>query len=131
MVNKFNKIARFWEIYCIIFKFIVNLWYAKRNNWKIKRNGEGARQVGKSYLVNEVLKECQIPYLAFDLEKDDKARREINDTEDFKDLISLLQLRYKLTPGSILFFDEAQECKKLSRYVKSFKEDMDNVKVMG
>ena len=91
---------------------------------------EGARQVGKSYLVNSVLKEIDTPYLAFDLEKNAKIRREISKTDDFYDFGALMTDRYNLQPGSILFFDEAQECSKLAEYVKLFKEDWKDTKVI-
>ncbi len=91
---------------------------------------EGARQVGKSYLVNDVLKEIERPHLAFDLEKNAKIRREISKTEDFFDFEALMTDRYNLKPGSILFFDEAQECSRLAEYVKLFKEDWKEIKVI-
>ena len=91
---------------------------------------EGARQVGKSYLVNSVLKTIDRPYLTYDLEKNPKIRREISKTEDFFDFSALMTDQYNLQPGSILFFDEAQECRKLAEYVKSFKEDWHDIKVI-
>ncbi len=91
---------------------------------------EGARQVGKSYLVDSVLKSTNIPYLSFDLEKNAKLRREISKTEDFFDFQTLMKDRYELQPGSILFLDEAQECLKLAEYIKSFKEDWKDIKVI-
>lgn len=91
---------------------------------------EGARQVGKSYLVNNVLKELDVPYLAFDLEKDSKIRRQIEQTEDFNDFKTLMVDQYKLKNNSILFIDEAQESKKLATYVRSMKEDWTQVRVI-
>ena len=91
---------------------------------------EGARQVGKSYLVNSVLEELQVPYLAFDLEKDDKVRRQIEKTEDFKDFKALIVDQYHLKDNSILFIDEAQESRKLAAYVKSMKEDWPQIRVI-
>ncbi len=91
---------------------------------------EGARQVGKSYLVNDVLKSNKTPFLAFDLEKDIKFRRQINNTEDFNDFITLLNDQYNFKEKKILFIDEAQECNKLKDYIKSFKEDLPHKKVI-
>ena len=91
---------------------------------------EGARQVGKSYLVNSVLEELQVPYLAFDLEKESKIRRQIEKTEDFEDFKTLMVDQYQLKDNSILFIDEAQESKKLAAYVKSMKEDWPKIKVV-
>ncbi len=91
---------------------------------------EGARQVGKSYLVNSVLKELHAPHLAFDLEKNNRIRRQIEKTEDFEDFKTLMIDQYQLKDNSILFIDEAQESKKLAAYVKSMKEDWPKVRVI-
>ena len=91
---------------------------------------EGARQVGKSYLVNSVLADIGGTSHSFDLEKNNKIRREINKTEDFADFQTLMLDRYEVKFGSILFFDEAQECPRLAGYVKSFKEDWPEVRVI-
>jgi len=91
---------------------------------------EGARQVGKSYLVNSVLKEISVPFVSFDLEKDGKIRRQIEKTENFEDFKNLMIDQYSLKHNSILFIDEAQESKKLATYVKSMKEDWPQIKVI-
>lgn len=91
---------------------------------------EGARQVGKSYLVNEVLKKLSVPSLSFDLEKDVRLRQQIHDTEDFNDFKALMHDQFGLKENAILFLDEAQECPKLSSYLKSFKEDWQGIKVV-
>ena len=91
---------------------------------------EGARQVGKSYLVNHVLKSQSLPHFTYDLEKEKKLRRQIDETRDFLDFKTLMYDQYGLTKGSILFFDEAQESKNLANYVKSFKEDWPEIRVI-
>ena len=91
---------------------------------------EGARQVGKSYTVNRVLKNLKEPVLSFDLEKSIKLRRQIDETEDFEDFKYLMQDQYGLKDNSILFFDEAQESRQLAKYVKNFKEDLFNTRVI-
>ena len=91
---------------------------------------EGARQVGKSYMVNNVIESQNLPYFAYDLEKNKKLRRQIDETEDFFDFNALMVDRYGLKKGSILFFDEAQESKNLADYVKSFKEDWPDIRVI-
>ena len=91
---------------------------------------EGARQVGKSYLVNDSLSQLTMPSLSFDLEKNAKLRRQINRTEDFHDFKTLLYDQYNLKKNSVLFLDEAQECRKLAEYVKSMKEDWPEIKVV-
>jgi len=91
---------------------------------------EGARQVGKSYLVNHVLESIKKHVFSVDLEKEPKLRHQINQTENFTDFKTLMMDQYGLINNSVLFFDEAQECQKLAMYVKSFKEDWDGVKVI-
>jgi predicted AAA+ superfamily ATPase len=91
---------------------------------------EGARQVGKSYMVNSVLKKQSLPYFAYDLEKNKRLRRQIDEAGDFHDFQALMFDRYELVKNSILFFDEAQESRNLANYVKSFKEDWPDVRVI-
>ena len=91
---------------------------------------EGARQVGKSYLVQDVLQNSPKEVLSFDLEKDKKFTYRLSCTQSADDFRNLLQDQYGLGEKSVLFIDEAQESRKLSGYVKSFKEDWQGVKVI-
>jgi predicted AAA+ superfamily ATPase len=92
---------------------------------------EGARQVGKSYMVSQVLQGLERPVVAIDLEKDRKTARMIDKTVDFEDFRTLMRDRCGLNEEKgILFLDEAQECPVLARYVKSFKEDWHGVRVV-
>jgi len=92
---------------------------------------EGARQVGKSYLVREVLGKRACDCVSFDLEKQRKIARLIDRTEDFEDFRALMKDQCGLKENdSILFIDEAQECPILAHYVKSFKEDWPHVRVI-
>ena len=91
---------------------------------------EGARQVGKSYFLNQVLQQEAQQLFAYDLEKDEKLRRKIEHTEDFFDFKDLMTDQYGVLSGSVLFFDEAQESKRLAHYVKSFKEDWPEIQVV-
>ena len=92
---------------------------------------EGARQVGKSYLVSEVLEGLPCGCVKIDLEKDRKTARLIDKTRDFEDFRALMKDQCGLREdGSILFIDEAQECPVLAHYVKSFKEDWPGVRVI-
>lgn len=91
---------------------------------------EGARQVGKSTMVSQVLAALKRPYVAIDLEKERKTARLIDKTEDFADFRVLMRDQCGLQDNSILFLDEAQECPILARYVKSFKEDWPGVRVI-
>ena len=91
---------------------------------------EGARQVGKSYLLNDVLKKVSRSKAIFDLEKNRKFKWDIDATEDFYDFKTLLKDQYGVLDDGILFVDEAQESRRLASYIKSFKEDWPTVKVV-
>ncbi|MBD3419333.1 MAG: AAA family ATPase [Chitinivibrionales bacterium] len=91
---------------------------------------EGARQVGKSYLVSSALSDCGVPFKSFDLEKEPRLLGHINQTTSFADFRQLMEDRYDIKPGTILFIDEAQEAPVLAKYIKSFKEDWPDVKVL-
>ena len=84
---------------------------------------EGARQVGKSYLVHDVLEKLPFTCHVFDLEKDVRVRRNIDKTVDFNDFKALFSNRYGIKTGDILVIDEAQESPILANYIKCFKED--------
>ncbi len=92
---------------------------------------EGARQVGKSTLVKQVLSQIGVEHVAIDLEKDRRIARLIDRTTDFEDFRALMQDQCGLREhGGILFIDEAQESPVLARYIKSFKEDWSGVRVI-
>jgi uncharacterized protein len=91
---------------------------------------EGARQVGKSYLVEKVLQKQARPFVSFDLEKHKKIKHQIDETRDFNDFCALMFDQYKLRKGSVLFIDEAQESSMLAGYIKSFKEDWPDIRVI-
>lgn len=92
---------------------------------------EGARQVGKSYLVAEVLSALDRPVVAIDLEKNRRMAWLIEKTRSFEDFRALMTDQAGLVEdGGILFIDEAQECPLLATYIKSFKEDWPGVKVI-
>ncbi len=91
---------------------------------------EGARQVGKSYLINRILSEIDCRTVSFDLEKDRGFRRALDTTESFDDFKALLKLKHGVRDGDLLFIDEAQESRKLAGYIKSFKEDWPELRVV-
>ncbi len=91
---------------------------------------EGARQVGKSYLISQILPELDCRTFSFDLEKDRLFRRDLDETESFDDFKALLTMRHGIKDGDLLFIDEAQESRHLARYVKSFKEDWPELRVV-
>lgn len=86
---------------------------------------EGARQVGKTALVQNALQKTPIPTYAVNLERDSLLQSEIDESKDFSEFQELLQDRLGFEGGSrnIIFFDEAQESRKLGRYVRFMKEE--------
>lgn len=92
---------------------------------------EGARQVGKSTLVRQVLDQLGQAHVAVDLEKDRRIARLISKTTNFEDFRSLMRDQLGLREdGTILFIDEAQESPVLARYIKSLKEDWSGGRVI-
>lgn len=85
---------------------------------------EGARQVGKTWLVENALRHTGKPTFEVNLERDSLLRAEIDDCRDFQEFQDLLEDRLGFTGGShsILFIDEAQESRHLGRYVRFMKE---------
>ena len=95
--------------------------YNKLLEWKEQRNGatavliEGARRIGKSYIVEEFARNEYDSYLLIDFNKADKVVWTWFDTllEDLDTLLMNLQIHYgtRLTPGkSVVVFDEVQLC---------------------
>lgn len=103
--------------------------YNKLLEWKERRNGatavlvEGARRVGKSYIVEEFARTEYDSYLLIDFNKADKVVWTWFDTllEDLDTLLMNLQIHYgtRLTPGkSVIVFDEVQLCPRARAAIK-------------
>lgn len=103
--------------------------YNKLLDWKNKRNGatavliEGARRIGKSYIVEEFARNEYDSYLLIDFNKADKVIWSWFDTlmEDLDTLLMNLQILYgtRLTPGkSVIVFDEVQLCPRARAAIK-------------
>ncbi len=103
--------------------------YNKLLEWKKQRNGatavliEGARRVGKSYIVEEFVRNEYDSYLLIDFNKADKVVWGWFDTllEDLDTLLLNLQIHYgtRLTPGkSVIVFDEVQLCPRARAAIK-------------
>jgi len=85
---------------------------------------QGARQVGKTYLIESTLSSIKTKQVAqFNLERDKILRDEINRSQDFEDFEKILK-KYGFRPlqSAILFIDEAQESLKLGSYIRFMKE---------
>jgi hypothetical protein len=106
-------------------------------DWKEKRDHKpliirGARQVGKSTLVNEFGKEFRY-FISLNLEKSDD-RRFFDNLERTKDIVEAIFLRSgKPMTGepTLLFLDEIQESPKAVGQLRYFFEDFKNLHVIG
>ena len=103
--------------------------YNELLEWKNKRNGataviiEGARRIGKSYIVEEFAQNEYDSYLLIDFNKADKVVWEWFDNylEDLDTLLMNLQIHYgvRLTPRkSVIIFDEVQLCPRARSAIK-------------
>ena len=83
----------------------------------------GARQVGKTFLIEETLKETNSDYVVFNL-IDQKEILKILDSIDSMDSKTLLERLTLITTHNfikgktIIFFDEIQECKEIVTKIK-------------
>lgn len=86
---------------------------------------EGARQVGKSFLVAHALRTAAKKSFSLNLEKETRLRSLIDACVEFGDFDQLLRDRIGFDSGAdqVLFFDEAQESRKLGEFVRFMKED--------
>lgn len=103
--------------------------YNKLYEWKKSRQGataviiEGARRIGKSYIVEEFARNEYDSYLLIDFNKADKMVWKWFDNylEDLDTLLTNLQIHYgvRLTPRkSVVIFDEVQLCPRARSAIK-------------
>ncbi len=93
---------------------------------------EGARQVGKTTLVEHVLGQQHVPFISLNLEKQALLRSRIDETREFAEFEQLLGDELDFDPGAncVLFIDEAQESLKLGAYVRFMKESWRGARVI-
>lgn len=94
---------------------------------------EGARQVGKTYFVESVIKNLdQTRVISINLEKEKDLKFEIDGTRSFKEFHQWLVFKkgFKDNQSYTVFIDEAQESKNLGSYVLSMKEEWKNTKII-
>lgn len=93
---------------------------------------EGARQVGKTTLVTELLKQIAAPSWVINLQEDSVFTQQLDQTKSFQEFCDLLGLEkgVDLESGGVLFIDEAQESLRLGAYVRFFKEKLLKLKVI-
>ncbi len=85
---------------------------------------EGARQVGKTTLIRQVLAELAQDFIEINLEEDPNLVAQIQACKNFSEWTDLLQIECNFKPnrGKILFIDEAQESSQLGKFVRFMKE---------
>lgn len=90
----------------------------------------GARQVGKSTLVANVIK--REPAIVLNLFESPTLSAQIDATDTFEEFERLLlrTANFKPSNGSILVIDEAQESKRIGRWLRFFKEKWTNQKAI-
>lgn len=108
--------------------------YDELLKWKQEKNGstallvEGARRIGKSYIVEEFARNEYDSYIMIDFSKAPKMVKSWFDLylEEIDTLLENIQLRYKkrLTPRkSLIIFDEVQACPRAREAIKALVED--------
>ena len=90
---------------------------------------EGARQVGKSYLIRETLKQNKCNYIEINFIKDIKFKELFDSFVDYNvdNFILTMKLfsKNELKPGSVIFLDEIQEVKEIVTIIKFLVEQGD------
>lgn len=108
--------------------------YDELLKWKQEKNGktalmvEGARRIGKSYIVEEFARNEYDSYIMIDFSKAPEMVKSWFDIylEEIDTLLENIQLRYKksLTPRkSLIIFDEVQACPRAREAIKALVED--------
>ena len=108
--------------------------YDELLKWKREKNGstalmvEGARRIGKSYIVEKFARNEYDSYIMIDFSKAPKMVKSWFDLylEEIDTLLENIQLRYKerLTPRkSLIIFDEVQACPRAREAIKALVED--------
>ena len=108
--------------------------YDKLLQWKTEKDGttalmiEGARRIGKSYIVERFAEKEYESYILIDFSKAPARVRSWFDEylEDIDTLLQNIQLHYKkqLTPRkSLIIFDEVQKCPRAREAIKALVED--------
>ena len=97
----------------------------KINDWLLNKNNSllitGARQVGKTYIIRDVLKKNNIPYFEinfFDRPDILEVLRGINNTKEFIERIRLYSPTTLEGGKSVIFFDEIQEFPEIITKIK-------------
>ena len=94
----------------------------------------GARQVGKTYLVQEIFanRYYKDRYIYIDCKKEDEIREFCSGTANAEKIIEYISLRKgkHITENTLLIFDEVQECPNIISSLKYFCQDFRSMPVI-
>lgn len=95
----------------------------------------GARQVGKTYLVEELFakKYYKNNYIYIDCKKEDEIRKFCSETANAEKIIEYISLRKgkQINGKTLLIFDEVQECPNIISSLKYFCQDYREIPVIA
>jgi len=93
----------------------------------------GARQVGKTYIIEQLGRQHFENYLTINFELAPEYKRCFNSLKPHEITQQLSAISHQeITPGkTLLFFDEIQECPEAIQSLRYFKELMPNLHVIG
>jgi len=95
----------------------------------------GARQVGKTYLVQELFAKTYYKdkYIYIDCKKEDEIREFCSGTANAEKIIEYISLRKgkQINESTLLIFDEVQECPNIISSLKYFCQDFKNIHVIA
>ena len=95
----------------------------------------GARQVGKTYLVEELFakKYYKNNYIYIDCKKEDEIREFCSKTANAEKIIEYISLRkgMQINEKTLLIFDEVQECPNIISSLKYFCQDFREIPVIA
>ena len=110
-------------------KFYNTLIKWKENNMEKPLMIVGARQIGKTYIIEEFCKNEFKDYIYVNLLKDKSIKNIFEEEIDFEMKIKKfeLEINKKITEETIIFFDEIQESEQLICDLKAFCESEKNI----
>ena len=95
----------------------------------------GARQVGKTYLVEELFAKAYYKnnYIYIDCKKEDEIRKFCSETANAEKIIEYISLRKgkQISEKTLLIFDEIQECPNIISSLKYFCQDFREIPVIA
>lgn len=104
---------------------VISAFIARRELHKNVLLVEGARQVGKTSVVEHVVAQSGKQVTAANLERDTRLRVLLDSCQEFREFEQVLADRLRFTPAAdrVLFIDESQESLQLGRFVRFMKEE--------